>query len=264
MTQFDALGSSYDIINCLPYRAMELHNAWLAIKPLLQPKTAVLDLACGTGFYSSHLFRWGADSVTGMDISPVMLAGAEARARIYVQAGRARFVEGDGAMPLSLSPDGGAGLFGLAFGAWFLNYARSKMELVSMFKNISLNLGPDGVFVGIVPHPTDHLGARAVAFGQPPLRNMLPRNEYTNELESGDGWALRVHLDHHRVNFVTCHMRRQVYEEAARLGGMMGKLEWRHEVLLGDEWKKEFDLTRDEWKLREANPHLGILVVWKA
>ncbi|KAM4067004.1 methyltransferase [Hirsutella rhossiliensis] len=264
MAQYDSLASSYDILDRLPYRAMEVHNVRLAMEPLLRPNMAVLELACGTGFYSSRLLDWGVDSLTAMDISPAMLAAAAARVPAHVQAGRARFVEGDGTKPQSFAPDGSPGCFDLAVGAWFLNYAHCKSELVSMFQSISLNLTSDGLFVGVVPHPTNHLGPRAAAHGKEPLNKMWPRNEYTEELESGDGWWLRVFLNDEGVDFRTCHMKRQVYEEAARLGGMKGKLEWRHEMLLGDEWARGYNLTRHEWEVREANPHLGILVVWKA
>ncbi|PHH91962.1 hypothetical protein CDD83_9601 [Cordyceps sp. RAO-2017] len=242
---------------------MELRNVQMVLRNLLSPNSAVLEFACGTGFYTTHLLDWGAKSLTAMDNSPTMLGSASARLLNHGLSGCARLVQGDGTTPQSLAPDGKLECFDLAFGAWFLNYARSKAELTAMFKTISLNLKPGGVFVGIVPHPTDDLKLRAAAYRNPRFRNTFPRNEYTEELESGDGWGLQVSLDDDGVRFMTWHMKQRVYEEAARLGGMKGRLEWRREQLFKEEWGERFGLSREELQAREENPHHGILVAYK-
>ena len=46
----------------------------------LQCRT-LLDLACGEGIYTRQFKREGTVEVTGVDISPAMLAGAEGNAR---------------------------------------------------------------------------------------------------------------------------------------------------------------------------------------
>ncbi len=65
-----------------------------------RPGERVLDAGCGSGRYSVALAARGAD-VTGIDISPAMLALARARANGEGLAGRCRFVLGDleGAVP---------------------------------------------------------------------------------------------------------------------------------------------------------------------
>jgi hypothetical protein len=63
---------------------------------------------------------------------------------------------------------------------------------------------------------------------------------------------------------MTWHMKKSVYEEAARLGGLRGKLEWRDETLGTENSEQQFGLTADEWSIRVQNPHLGILVAWKS
>ncbi|EHK20797.1 uncharacterized protein TRIVIDRAFT_49718 [Trichoderma virens Gv29-8] len=263
MSQYDRIGAFYNVVENLPYRAVEKHNVYMAIKPLLTPGISVLEFACGTGFYASHILSWGAEYITGMDISSTMLEGAAVRLSSQVARGKARFVEGDGTIPASFAPDNSYGHFDLAFGAWFLNYALNKEKLVAMFENISLNLKSGGVFVGIVPHPTDDLAKRAEIYKEAALNRYFPRNEYSDELDSGDGWKLRVFLSDDGVDFMTWHLKRSVYEEAARLGGMNGKLEWRQEMLGGEDERNKFGLTADEWRVRVANPHAGILLVYK-
>lgn len=55
-----------------------------------------------------------------------------------------------------------------------------------------------------------------------------------------------------------------MFEEAARLGGMQGKLEWRECVFL-DEWRRELEVNEDEegWRALRNNPQLSVLVVEK-
>ncbi|GLA78714.1 hypothetical protein CBS63078_11145 [Aspergillus niger] len=264
MTQYDALGSSYDVMETLPFKALELHNVLLAIQPLIKPNAAVLEYACGTGYYCSRLLSWGFSSVTSMDISSPMLSAASVRLSSHIPSGRIRLVLADGRKPQSFSPDDSLNYFNVAFGAWFLNYARSKTELTAMFASIALNLKSGGVFVGVVPHPTENISQRASVYSKPPLNRLWPRKQYTKELKSGEGWDLRVFLNDDGVDFLTWHLKKEIYEQAARDGGMNGKLEWRRELFPGEEWKETYGLTgQDEWRVREENPHLGILVVWK-
>lgn len=262
MTQYDSIGSSYDVVESLPYRAIEKDNVYLAIKPFLESHMSVLEFGCGTGFYSSALLSWGIAHLTSMDISTAMLDGAMARLSSEVFSGKVQFERGDGTAPTSFAPDKSLDYFNMAFGAWFLNYASDKATLVSMFKNISQNLKPDGFFAGIVPHPTDDFAERIKLYQKSPLNKLLPRNQYTEELSSGDGWTSRVFLSEDGVDFMTWHLKKSIYEEAARLGGMNGKFEWRREILPEDA-KERFGLTSEEWKIRVENPHLGILLVWK-
>ncbi|KAK5988384.1 hypothetical protein PT974_12536 [Cladobotryum mycophilum] len=228
-----------------------IQNFELAVKPLLKPGMKVLEFACGTGSYSKRLLPWGAGNLTGVDISPVM-----------VLSDWARFLVGDGSKPVSLAPNGSKAYFDLAFGAWFLNYGQSKEHLSHMFANISLNLKPGGVFVGVVPPPSESLDRLAELCTQPPLNRMWPKRMYTEKLASGDGWRTHVFLDNKGVDFKAWHLRKQVFEEAARLGGMLGKLKWRTEVL-GPEHKANLAMSDEEWEVRQKFPEIGIIIVRK-
>lgn len=262
MTQYNTLSSSYDVLDTLPYRTMEAYNVSQVIDALLKPELRVLELACGTGFYTSKFLERGVAYMAAVDLSHAMLSQAAHRLHHHVSTSHLRLIQGDGSELQPLAPDASFGYFDMAFGAWFLNYAEDKARLVAMFRNVSRNIRPGAPFIGIVPHPTDELHRRAETLHAPPFDRMFPRNVYSGELDSGDGYGLHVFLNNNGVDFTTWHMKREVYEDAARLGGFRGPLEWKHEVLLDDAWKQNYDLTPDEWKIREANPHFGILIAW--
>lgn len=265
VTQYDDIATAYNVLDHLPYRVMETQNIKAAILPFMKkPHLKAVEFACGTGYYTAKLRDWGAGEVTAMDISAPMVHLAKTRFPKDVEQGKIRLVEADGSLPAALSPDGSEGYFDLAFACWFLNYAANRQQLVSMFKMASLNLQDDGVFVTVVPHPTEHLASRAAAWNSPPMTAIRPLYQYPHELESGEGWSLQIVLSDD-VAFSAYHLLQHLYEEAARLGGFHGKIEWKREVLLGPEWLKQYqpEFTAEDWKIREANPMLGILVVHK-
>lgn len=264
VTQYDEIASSYNIFDTLPYRAMEAQNIYSAVSPFLTDETKVVEFACGTGSYTAKLCDWGCREVTAMDIAAPMLQLAAARLAKHIESGQVRLVEADGTVPQSLSPNGSEGYFNLAFGCWLLNYAANKEQLVSMFRMAALNLQDDGVFVTVVPHPTQDLESRAAVWNSPPMTAVRPLYQYPSKLSSGEGWNKQVIISD-EVQFSAYHLKKSIYEEAAIIGGFKGKLEWKREMLLGPDWLKEYQpaFTPDDWKIREANPLMGVLVVHK-
>lgn len=264
VTQYDEIANAYNVLDRLPYRVMETQNIQSAVTPFLKDQTRVIEFACGTGYYTAKLWDWGCGEITAMDLSAPMLHLSKARLPALVDAGKVRLVEADGALPRALSPDGSEGYFDLAFGCWFLNYAANKDDLVSMFKMAAMNLNDGVAFVTVVPHPTQDLASRAVAWNNKPMTGIRPLYQYPSELSSGQGWSLVIILSDD-VQFSAYHLRKDIYEEAARLGGFKGKLEWKEETLLGPEWLQEYQstFTENDWTIRRANPMLGILVVHK-
>jgi SAM-dependent methyltransferase len=71
-------------------------TAYYEATPVGEDNRRVLDLACGTGQLALYLLERGYE-VVGLDLSPAMLRHARENARDYVEAGKARFVEGDAA-----------------------------------------------------------------------------------------------------------------------------------------------------------------------
>lgn len=273
MTQYDSIGTQYDIIKTTSFNKLEQFNFRKHVEPLIQaPGTRVLDLACGTGFYSSLLLQWGARFLVGMDISPAMVNAAKARINKTDYRSQASFVQGDGLIPQSYDGTSLAS-FDVVTGAWFLNYANSFEQLVSMFQTISMNLKPHGVFVGICPHPTNELQSFAYGSNNSAWAKTGVHYKYGRELPSGDGYRLRVFGSSSDgsipstdgIEFECYHLMKSVYEEAARVGGMNGKIEWKTCTFLDGKWRKEIGLEGDEvgWHSLQEYPLLSILLVWK-
>lgn len=239
-----------------------------SVQPLLQQAgTAVLDLGCGTGFYSHLLLEWGAGDLIGVDISSSMVAGAEARLRQTQYAPKALFVQGDGLVPTCYSRNGRG--FDVVTGAWFLNYAKDANQLVSMFRTISINLKSGGVFVGICLHPTDDVASFASGLDSSVWAKTGVSYQYREELPDGEGCRLRVFGSSRKgcpgVEFGCYHLNKRLYEESARVGGLQGGLEWRSCAFLGEEWRREIGLDGDDqaWEALQRCPQLSILVAWK-
>ncbi|RFU78966.1 methyltransferase [Trichoderma arundinaceum] len=273
MAQYDSIGTQYDIIKTTSFNKLERFNFRKHVEPFLQsPGNKLLDLACGTGFYSDLLLQWGAGLLVGMDISSAMVDAARARISNTPYKDQAQFVQGDGLIPQPYSSTG-AESFDVVTGAWFLNYASSSDQMVSMFQTISMNLKPGGVFVGICPHPTNDLEPFARGTNNSAWAKTGVHYKYGLELPGGVGYKLRVfgssssssNPSNGSVEFECYHLKKSSYEEAARLGGMKGKIEWQTCTFLDQEWRKEVGLEDDDdgWHSLQEYPLLSILLIWK-
>ncbi|KAL9614981.1 MAG: hypothetical protein Q9167_000512, partial [Letrouitia subvulpina] len=165
-SQYDTIQAPYDLLRETSIACIERENVQTAIAPFIHG-ARVLELACGSGFYTREFLPWGARAVVGVDISERMLA--EARRRVRVGAGaagavglddpsssfplsndspRVDFIHADCGEPMLYKPRGkdegeGEG-FDVVFGAWLLNYAADREGLVRMFQNVCLNLREGG------------------------------------------------------------------------------------------------------------------------
>jgi ubiquinone/menaquinone biosynthesis C-methylase UbiE len=106
---------------------------------------AVLDVACGEGFYTRRLKQRGAARVTGVDLSQGMLGLARAQEAehqlgIEYVLGDAREIER-------------AGEFDLVVAAYLLNYAHDRRELGDMSAAVARFLKPGGRFVTVNQNP---------------------------------------------------------------------------------------------------------------
>ncbi|KAK8091279.1 hypothetical protein PG994_000784 [Apiospora phragmitis] len=227
--QYDAIGAQYEAIKSLPIiKDVETANfRKYALELLASGNSRVLDLACGTGFYSEKLLEWGAASVTGVDISPAMIEVARAKARQNGKDGdrRLKYQVGD-VLNLGII-DGGE--YDMVTGVWLLNYASSRAELTQMYRGIRANLKPSGHFFGVGEESQEDIDAfvrqRQLFFeGNRGLFGL--ETDYTERLASGDGYAMetRVHVDP-PFAMKTYHLRKSIYIEAARAAGMGGHYE---------------------------------------
>jgi SAM-dependent methyltransferase len=115
--------------------------AWYAATPPGRQRLPVLDLGCGTGQLAAHFLAAGF-AVTGLDLSPEMLAHAARNNAAAVAAGRARFVQGDAA---HFAFDHAFGLIASTFDT--LNHLPDLDALRGCFRSARAVLAPGGYFV---------------------------------------------------------------------------------------------------------------------
>ena len=255
--QYDTIRGPYDYIRKTSIAFIERENVHETVAPFIE-KARILELACGSGFYTYSFLAWGASSVLGVDISSVMID--EAR-RVGKEVS---FIQADCSIPQAYN----GGPFDLVFGAWLLNYAPDRAALVNMFRNIAMNLKDGGRFVSVtVPpssNPIDSLNAEANARPPPAGAGYLTYH-YIRDVE--DGIYFRLHADTPvgELNFECYHLKKELYEEAAREAGLKGKLEWGvtkvPERYLKGEGPGGAGLA--ELETYKAIPNYGVLVVVK-
>ncbi|HEU0157413.1 MAG TPA: bifunctional class I SAM-dependent methyltransferase/GNAT family N-acetyltransferase, partial [Stellaceae bacterium] len=143
-TNYDPIAEQYKRSKEQPWRTYI--EAFTLMRLIGDPTgKAVIDIACGEGFYTRMIRQRGAAKVTGVDLSEKMIAlarAAEAQQRLGID-----YVVGDG-RDLGLAPD-----YDLAIAAYFLNYAHDRAELAQMCRGIARCLKPGGRFVTVNSNP---------------------------------------------------------------------------------------------------------------
>lgn len=149
-TQYNSISKEYDAVNALPISKAIVINVERLLSPHIKG-AKVLELACGTGFFTHHLLNWGATSVVGVDISQGMIGIARADLSTTADASKCEFMVADCSKPF----DVGAEQFDLVFAAWLLNYSPDEATMAAVFENISRHLKPGGRLVTVMPHPEE-------------------------------------------------------------------------------------------------------------
>ena len=139
-TNYDPIAEQYKRAKQQPWR---VHIEAFTLMKLIDDPTgkAVIDIACGEGFYTRMIRQLGAAKVTGVDLSEKMIGLA--RAREAQQPLGIEYLVGDG-RDLRLAAD-----YDLAVAAYFLNYAHDRAELNAMCRGIARCLRPGGRFVTV-------------------------------------------------------------------------------------------------------------------
>ncbi|KIW97942.1 uncharacterized protein Z519_01526 [Cladophialophora bantiana CBS 173.52] len=272
-TQYNSISASYDSVNDLPISRAIVVNVERLIRPHIRG-ARVLELACGTGFFTRHMLNWGAATVVGVDVSQAMIDIAEVETAKHPEhAGKYRFMVADCSAPFSASDEGieggGGGGFDLVFAAWLLNYAQDQATMGAMFRNVADHLNPGGRFISVLPHPEDDPmvcisqvnAQRKLGYGYGiEVRKALP--------EIKDGYYVHLFFDTvPSVDFGNYYLPKNVHETAARQGGMKGALTW-EPVAMPDDYDEinrymQDPVPRgyfDQWL---QYPDFGILVVEK-
>jgi ubiquinone/menaquinone biosynthesis C-methylase UbiE len=188
----------------------------------------VLDLACGSGYFTRLIKDWGAQRVVGVDISAEMISLAEQEEEQHPQG--LQFYVGDVSQPFKF------GDFDLVFAGFLLHYASSVEKLEQMCKAVSLNLPNGGRFIAFnenpyVPvHADIKYSVRVKAFGALCDGTKIQRTFYIEDKE---------HFSFHHY-----HYEPGTYERALRSAGF-SQIEWKRFVCSED---AHDDLDPDFWK----------------
>jgi ubiquinone/menaquinone biosynthesis C-methylase UbiE len=166
---------------------------------------AVLDVACGEGFYTRMVKQRGAARVTGVDLSQGMLAlareqEAENQLGIEYVLGDARALDREGE-------------FDLVVAAYLLNYAHDRRELADMSHAVARYLKPGGRFVTVNQSP-------ALDFSTAPsYRGYGFETTVVGEWREGAPITWTFHLHDGRFDIENYHLDVAAHEDALRSAG---------------------------------------------
>lgn len=276
-SQYDTISTTYASLygassnTTYPCALIEESNLKHIITPFLNDgkPMRILDLACGTGYYSRLFLRWGAGSVVGVDISQSMIDEAQ---RIQIESSKTdekeklTFLLGDATssdLAAKLSDHGSP--FDLVTGTWLLNYAPSVEVMTKMFTTISSNLKPGGVFIGLtIPPPlgsADELNR--VHWEDWPVYGET--GHVLRTLSNDTGFEVHTKIgmpdtpQDQWVSFDNYNLRDWVFEEAAKKAGFEG-LEWQPFILTEAVRRVK---PVGYWNRAVLSPHFRICVVKK-
>lgn len=207
--QYDEIGETYEGFKALPMARYPERASFLRMLGDIRGRS-VLDLACGTGFYTRQIKRLGARDVLGVDISGEMVAAAR---RIEEDAPLGvRYAVGDAAaLPAPERP------FDVATAVYLLNYADDAAAMERMCRGVHRSLAPGGEFLVLTQAP----GFR---FDGPPTDKYGFRYVPVGEGATGPRVRITALLDP-PVEFVTNYPRREVYEQSLLAAGF-GEVTW--------------------------------------
>ncbi|MFJ7589360.1 class I SAM-dependent methyltransferase [Streptomyces sp. NPDC097617] len=209
--QYDGIGEAFEGFKSLPLMRFGEVPSFLGLVGDVSGRS-VLDLACGTGFYSREFRRRGAAEVLGIDISVEMIAAARG-----IEQGDplgVRYEVGDVSELRPLDRR-----FDVALGVQLLNYAEDVAAMERMCRNIHRSLVPGGEFFVLAQKPDYRFDCAS-------LDKYGFRCEPTGE-EGGTGPRVRVTalLDPQPISIVASAPRREVYEDCLRAAGF-SEVKW--------------------------------------
>ena len=209
--QYDGIGEAFEGFKALPMIRYGEVPSFLGMVGDVSGKS-VLDLACGTGFYSREFRRRGATDVFGVDSSAEMITVAQEFERSEPLG--VRYAVGDVAELRPLDRR-----FDVALGVQCLNYAEDVASLDRMCRNIHRNLVPGGEFFLLAQKPD-------YGFDCTSLETYGFRCEPTGEQnEMGPRVQVTALLDPHPISIMGTALRREVYEDSLRAAGF-SDIEW--------------------------------------
>ncbi|MET9728505.1 class I SAM-dependent methyltransferase [Streptomyces zaomyceticus] len=202
---YDEIGEAFEGFKGLPLARYVEAPSFLGMVGDVSGRK-VIDLACGTGFYSRELKRRGAADVFGVDVSGEMIRAAEGIEQAAPLG--VRYAVGDVAeLPSAEEP------FDLATAVMLLNYAESVDEFELMCRRVHESLRSGGEFLML--HQTPDFD-----FSGPSPRPYGFLTELTGE-EGGTGPRVRITalLEGAPISFTAGLARREVFETCLAKAG---------------------------------------------
>jgi toxoflavin synthase len=229
-TDYDPIAEEYRRSKQQPWRTYIEACTLDALLPDLTGK-AVIDIACGEGYYTRRLRQKGAERVVGVDLSAGMI-------------GIARKQEAEAPLGLDYRVGDGKDLafdaeFDIAFAAYFLNYAHDRRELRQMCDAIARCLKPGGRFITVNSSPMlDFDPARS-------YRQYGFEAKMQGPLVEGAPIIWQIFLDDgSTIEIENYYLDQKIHEEALRAAGF-SEIFWRPPQL-SPEGERNFG--RDFWK----------------
>ena len=239
--QYDAIAREYQRTKESPLRRhVEAYSFFQMLGDV--SGLAVLDLACGEGFYTRLIRQAGAASAVGVDISSEMIALAKDSER-QCPLGIEYMCSDVAALP-------DLGLFDVVSAAYLLHYATDSEKLQAMCRRIASQLKPGGRFVCINENPDQSVDAYA-GYAQYGFNKsvQVPRQE-------GSAITYAMVSGRKMIRFDAYYYARDTYESALRAAGF-SEIAWRP-LGLGPEGNAE--CGADYWQEYLSNPPVVGLV----
>lgn len=266
-TQYNQIQKPYDELRKTTIAIVERVNIREIVLPFVKGAT-VLDLACGSGFYTRSFLDWGAKSVVGVDISSAMVE--EAQALTAASSDKISYLVADCSEPTEFP----GRPFDIVFGAWFLNYAPTHASMVAFWRNIDVNLKAGGRFVAVTPPPMDD---PALHYERECKLRPLPTASgglYTTVKGSvKDGVIIHAHSETPSgdLDFDTYHLNKPVWEAAAKDAGFANEIQWSATHVPADFMEQPGKYGEpnnggagaEELETYAQLPHYGLLVLQK-
>ena len=203
-TNYDPIAEQYQRCKQQPWRTFI--ECFTLMDLIGDPRgIAVLDVACGEGFYTRLIRERGAARVTGVDLSQGMIDLArrqEAQHQLGIE-----YVVGD-ARELT-----GTDQFDVAVAAYLLNYARTRDELQAMCDGIARSLKPCGRFVTVNSSPSPTIPVA------PSYRKYGFETSVLGDWQEGVPIKWTFHLDDGPFDIENYHLNVATHEDAFRQAG---------------------------------------------
>ena len=227
-TNYDPIAEQYKRSKQQPWRADV--EAFTLMRLIGDPVgKAVIDVACGEGFYTRMIRQRGAAKVTGVDLSEKMIKLA--RATEAEQQLGIDYIVGDG-RNLGLAAD-----YDLAVAAYFLNYAHDRAELNAMCSGVARCLKSGGRFVTVNSNPSCDFPSA------PSYRKYGFETRVVGSFCEGAPITWTFHLEDGPFAIENYFLSVETHQEALHAAGFRD-IRW-HRPLLSPEGKKAY--RRDYW-----------------